>query len=206
MRLKNIKGASEKIKLGKYYIDNPSDYKGSWHKLFKNNNPIYIEIGMGKGKFITEQALNNTNINYIGIEMYDSVILRAVERTNELELNNLYLIRMDARLIEDIFDKEVNLIYLNFSDPWPKKKHHKRRLTSKSFLELYENIFKDSIHIIQKTDNTGLWEYSIEEYSKNHFIIEKVVYDYNDDNNIETEYETKFRCDGLPIHYLEVRK
>ena len=107
MRLKNIKGASEKILLGKYFINNPNEYKAKWHELFKNNNPIYIEIGMGKGNFIIKNALDNPNINYIGIEMYDSVILRAVEKTNELELNNLYLIRMDARLIEEVFDKEM---------------------------------------------------------------------------------------------------
>ena len=117
MRLKNIKGASEKILLGKYFINNPNEYKAKWHELFKNNNPIYIEIGMGKGNFIIKNAIDNPNINYIGIEMYDSVILRAVEKTNELELNNLYLIRMDARLIEEVFDKEIDLIYLNFSDP-----------------------------------------------------------------------------------------
>ena len=154
MRLKNIKGASEKILLGKYFINNPSDYKGRWNELFKNNNPIYIEIGMGKGNFIIKNALNNPNINYIGIEMYDSVILRAVEKTNELELNNLYLIRMDARLIEDIFDKEVDLIYLNFSDPWPKDRHAKRRLTSPRFLEKYSNIFKNKNSQYQiKTDS-----------------------------------------------------
>ena len=125
MRLKNIKGASEKILKGKYFINNPSEYKGKWNKLFNNSNPIYIEIGMGKGKFIIKNAIENPNINYIGIEMYDSVILRAVEKTNDLELNNLYLIRMDARLINDIFNKEIDLIYLNFSDPWPKERHAK---------------------------------------------------------------------------------
>ena len=111
MRLKNIKGANEKILEGKYFISNPKDYRGKWNKLFNNNNPIYIEIGMGKGNFIIKNAIANPNINYIGIEMYDSVILRAVEKTNELELNNLYLIRMDARLIEEVFDKEIDLIY-----------------------------------------------------------------------------------------------
>ena len=145
MRLKNIKGASEKILKGKYFINNPSEYKGKWNKLFNNNNPIYIEIGMGKGKFIIKNAIENPNINYIGRDMYDSVILRAVEKTNDLELNNLYLIRMDARLINDIFNKEIDLIYLNFSDPWPKERHAKRRLTSPIFLERYDSIFKNSI-------------------------------------------------------------
>ena len=154
MRLKNIKGASEKILLGKYFINNPTEYKGKWHELFKNNNPIYIEIGMGKGNFIIKNALDNPNINYIGIEMYDSVILRAVEKTNELELNNLYLIRMDARLIEEVFDKEIDLIYLNFSDPWPKDRHAKRRLTSPRFLERYSKIFRDNS---QRKDSACDW-------------------------------------------------
>ena len=174
MRLKNIKGASEKILKGKYFINNPSEYKGKWNKLFNNNNPIYIEIGMGKGKFIIKNAIENPNINYIGIEMYDSVILRAVEKTNDLELNNLYLIRMDARLINDIFNKEIDLIYLNFSDPWPKERHAKRRLTSPIFLERYDSIFKNSKHIIMKTDNKDLFNYSVEslkEYGYNINII-----------------------------------
>ena len=203
MRLKNIKGASEKILLGKYFINNPSDYKGKWHKLFNNNNPIYIEIGMGKGNFIIKNALNNPNINYIGIEMYDSVILRAVEKTNELELNNLYLIRMDARLIEDIFDKEIDLIYLNFSDPWPKDRHAKRRLTSPRFLERYDKIFKNKI--IMKTDNNSLFEYSLETLKEHGYTLSNVTRDLHKDkdNIITTEYEDKFTSKGIKINYLE---
>ncbi len=205
MRLKNIKGASEKILLGKYFINNPSDYKGKWHKLFNNNNPIYIEIGMGKGNFIIKNALNNPNINYIGIEMYDSVILRAVEKTNELELNNLYLIRMDARLIEDIFDKEIDLIYLNFSDPWPKDRHAKRRLTSPRFLERYDKIFKNKNKIIMKTDNNSLFEYSLETLKEHGYTLSNVTRDLHKDkdNIITTEYEDKFTSKGIKINYLE---
>ena len=191
MRLKNIKGASEKILLGKYFINNPNEYKGKWNKLFKNNNPIYIEIGMGKGNFIIKNALDNPNINYIGIEMYDSVILRAVEKTNELELNNLYLIRMDARLIEEVFDKEIDLIYLNFSDPWPKDRHAKRRLTSPRFLERYSKIFRDNNKIIMKS-------YSID-YLTNDLHSDK-------DNIITTEYEDKFTNKGIKINYFEATK
>ena len=205
MRLKNIKGASEKILLGKYFINNPSDYKGKWHKLFNNNNPIYIEICMGKGNFIIKNALNNPNINYIGIEMYDSVILRAVEKTNELELNNLYLIRMDARLIEDIFDKEIDLIYLNFSDPWPKDRHAKRRLTSPRFLERYDKIFKNKNKIIMKTDNNSLFEYSLETLKEHGYTLSNVTRDLHKDkdNIITTEYEDKFTSKGIKINYLE---
>ena len=142
MRLKNVKGANEIIIKGRYYVDDPYINKGNWHKVFNNNNPIYIEIGIGKGKFIVENAIKYPNINFIGIEKYDSVILRAVEKTNELELSNLYLVRMDARLVEEILHKEVDLIYLNFSDPWPKARHEDRRLTSERFLKHYDNIFK----------------------------------------------------------------
>ena len=205
MRLKNIKGASEKILLGKYFINNPSEYKGKWHKLFNNNNPIYVEIGMGKGNFIIKNALNNPNINYIGIEMYDSVILRAVEKTNELELNNLYLVRMDARLIEDIFDKEIDLIYLNFSDPWPKDRHAKRRLTSPRFLERYDKIFKGTKKIIMKTDNNPLFDYSLETLKEYGYILSNVTRDLHKDkdNIITTEYEDKFTSKGIKINYLE---
>ncbi len=208
MRLKNIKGASEKILEGKYFINNPNDYKGKWHKLFNNNNPIYIEIGMGKGNFIIKNALNNTNINYIGIEMYDSVILRAVEKTNELELNNLYLIRMDARLIEEVFDKEVDLIYLNFSDPWPKERHAKRRLTSPRFLARYDNIFKNKKHIIMKTDNIDLFNYSEESLKDYGYVIEDISNDLHNykENIITTEYEDKFTSKGIKINYLEASK
>ena len=208
MRLKNIKGASEKILLGKYFINNPSDYKGKWNKLFNNNNPIYIEIGMGKGNFIIKNALENPDINYIGIEMYDSVILRAVEKTNALELNNLYLIRMDARLIEDIFDKEIDLIYLNFSDPWPKDRHAKRRLTSPIFLEKYDKIFKSNNKIIMKTDNNPLFEYSLETLKEHGYKLSNVTRDLHKDkdNIITTEYEDKFTSIGIKINYLEARK
>lgn len=208
MRLKNIKGASEKIQKGKYFINNPKEHKGNWNKLFGNNNPIHIEIGMGKGKFILEHALNNPNINYIGIEMYDSVILRAVEKTNELELNNLYLIRMDARLIEEIFDKEIELIYLNFSDPWPKDRHAKRRLTSPRFLERYDKIFKKECKIIMKTDNLPLFEYSVESLKEYGYNIDFLTNDLHKTKNniITTEYEDKFTSKGIKINYFESSK
>ena len=208
MRLKNIKGASEKILLGKYFINNPNEYKGKWHKLFNNNNPIYIEIGMGKGNFIIKNAIENPNINYIGIEMYDSVILRAVEKTNELELNNLYLIRMDARLIEDVFDKEIDLIYLNFSDPWPKERHAKRRLTSTRFLARYDNIFRGDNHIIMKTDNLDLFNYSVDSLKEYGYTINEISNDLHKekDNIITTEYEDKFTSKGMKINYFAASK
>lgn len=208
MRLKNIKGASERILEGKYFINNPNEYKGKWHKLFNNNNPIYIEIGVGKGNFIIKNAIENPNINYIGIEMYDSVILRAVEKTNELELNNLYLIRMDARLIEDVFDKEIDLIYLNFSDPWPKERHAKRRLTSPRFLARYDNIFRGDNHIIMKTDNLDLFNYSVDSLKEYGYTINEISNDLHKekDNIITTEYEDKFTSKGMKINYFAASK
>ena len=208
MRLKNIKGASERILEGKYFINNPNEYKGKWHKLFNNNNPIYIEIGMGKGNFIIKNAIENPNINYIGIEMYDSVILRAVEKTNELELNNLYLIRMDARLIEDVFDKEIDLIYLTFSDPWPKERHAKRRLTSTRFLARYDNIFRGDNHIIMKTDNLDLFNYSVDSLKEYGYTINEISNDLHKekDNIITTEYEDKFTSKGMKINYFAASK
>ena len=208
MRLKNIKGASERILEGKYFINNPNEYKGKWHKLFNNNNPIYIEIGMGKGNFIIKNAIENPNINYIGIEMYDSVILRAVEKTNELELNNLYLIRTDARLIEDVFDKEIDLIYLNFSDPWPKERHAKRRLTSPRFLARYDNIFRGDNHIIMKTDNLDLFNYSVDSLKEYGYTINEISNDLHKekDNIITTEYEDKFTSRGMKINYFAASK
>lgn len=205
MRLKNIKGASEKILKGKYFIKEPNLYRGKWNTLFNNNNPIYIEIGMGKGNFIIKNAIENPNINYIGIEMYDSVILRAVEKSNELELNNLYLIRMDARLINDIFDREIDLIYLNFSDPWPKDRHAKRRLTSPNFLRLYDDIFRDKCHIIMKTDNVLLFDYSLDSLTNYGYEIKYMTrnLDCLNEDNIMTEYESKFYNKGVKINKLE---
>lgn len=208
MRLKNIKGANEKVQNGKYVVNNPNDYIGKWNELFGNDNPIHIEIGMGKGKFILENALSNPNVNYIGIEMYDSVLLRAVEKTNELDLNNLYLVRMDARLISEIFNKEIDVIYLNFSDPWPKDRHSKRRLTSSRFLALYDRIFKGVPKIIMKTDNLPLFEFSLESLKEYGYNIDYLTYDLHKDkeNIITTEYEDKFTNMGIKINYLEASK
>lgn len=209
MRLKNVKGANEIISKGKHYIDNPYNNKGIWNKVFENNNPIKIEIGMGKGDFIIENAIKYPNINFIGIEKYDSVIVRAIQKSNELELPNLKLIRMDAMNIGDIFDHEIDTIYLNFSDPWPKDRHAKRRLTSPIFLSIYDNIFKDNKNIVMKTDNINLFNYSIESLKGNGY---EIIYQTNDlhkDTNIDnimTEYETKFTNKGIKINKLIAKK
>ena len=140
MRLRNVKNKEEIMRESDSLIVNPTNYKGKWKEYFNNDNPIYVEIGMGKGKFIVENALNNPNINYIGIEKYDSVVAKALQKIDK-KLDNLVMVRADANIIQDIFDHEVTCIYLNFSDPWPKNRHHLRRLSSSVFLEKYESIF-----------------------------------------------------------------
>ena len=164
---------------------------------------------MGKGDFIIENALRYPNINFIGIEKYSSVLARAIEKLHDKELSNLRLIRMDANFIEDVFDKEIDTIYLNFSDPWPKKRTAKRRLSSDVFLDKYKNLFKKDHNIIMKTDNMNLFEYSLESFSRNGYILEKVSLDLHSsdiENNIETEYEKKFVAKGNKIYYVSAKK
>ena len=205
MRLKNVKGANEIIIKGKYYIDNPYEYIGKWKRVFDNDNPIYIEIGMGKGNFIIENAKRYPNINFIGIEKYDSVIVRAIQKSNELELNNLKIIRMDAKRLGEVFDKEIDTIYLNFSDPWPKDRHSKRRLTSPVFLSIYDKIFNGRERIIMKTDNIPLFNYSLDSLREYGYKIVSETNDLNclDENNIMTEYEEKFYKLGTKINRFE---
>ncbi len=208
MRLRNIKNKEEILSSSSFLIRNATDYFGKWNSLFNNNNPIYIEIGMGKGDFIIENALKNQNINYIGIEKYDSVIARACEKV-PTDLNNLILVRMDALDIDKVFDKEIDLIYLNFSDPWPKKRHADRRLTSHIFLKKYDSIFKKKKVIIQKTDNQNLFEYSIVSLSTYGYIIEEISFDLHNlglNSIIMTEYEKKFTSKGNNIYYLIATK
>ena len=191
-----------------YLIINPSDYIGKWNLLFDNNNPIYIEIGTGKGNFIINKALTNPNINFIGMEKVDSIIARCLQKIPQ-DLDNLKIIRANALDIESIFKKEIDTIYLNFSDPWPKKRWHKRRLTSNVFLEKYDSVFKKNNRIIQKTDNRDLFEYSLISYSNYGYIIEELSLDLHNseiEDNIMTEYEEKFSKEGKPIYYVNVTK
>lgn len=209
MRLKCVKGAKEKVESSSYVILDYEKYKGNYKKIFGNDNPIYIEIGMGKGNFIIENAKRYPNINFIGIEKYDSVIVRAVEKLDDILLPNLKLIRMDALNIESVFDHEIDTIYLNFSDPWPKARHARRRLTSCEFLKKYDKIFTDKCHIIQKTDNRKLFEYSIKSLTDYGYKIEDISLNlYGDDINlnIQTEYEVKMLEKNMVIYKIEVMK
>ena len=208
MRLRNVKGASTIIENCPFVIKDYKKYKGNYKNLFNNSNPIHIEIGMGKGDFIIGMAKKYPNINFIGIEIFDSVIVRAIEKLEE-EISNLKLIRMDAVKIEEVFDKEIDVIYLNFSDPWPKNRHTDRRLTSLKFLKRYDNLFKNEKIIIMKTDNRKLFEFSIIEFTNYNYKIEELSLDlYKDDikDNVQTEYERRFHELGFPIYKISVKK
>ena len=204
MRLRNVPGARETIIENQFSIQEPEQKKGKWAEVFGNDHPIHIEVGMGKGQFIIEMAKRNPEINYIGIEKYSSVPVRAVEKLEDFEQNNLRLIRMDAENIEEVFDKdEVDRIYLNFSDPWPKDRHAKRRLTSTRFLERYNNILTPEGRVMFKTDNKDLFDFSLEQVEEAGWILENHTYDlhhseYNE-GNVMTEYEEKFSAKGNTI-------
>ena len=204
MRLRNVPGARETIIENQFSIQEPEQKKGKWAEVFGNDHPIHIEVGMGKGQFIIEMAKRNPEINYIGIEKYSSVLVRAVEKLEDFEQNNLRLIRMDAENIEEVFDKdEVDRIYLNFSDPWPKDRHAKRRLTSTRFLERYNNILTPEGRDMFKTDNKDLFDFSLEQVEEAGWILENHTYDlhhseYNE-GNVMTEYEEKFSAKGNTI-------
>jgi len=209
VRLRNVKNAKEQIESSSYILLEPKEFRGNFRKLFDNDNPIYIEIGMGKGQFIINNALKYPNINFIGIEKYDSVIVRAIQKIGNMDIPNLKLIRMDALEINDVFDKEIDRIYLNFSDPWPKDRHEHRRLSSIKFLEKYDLIFKDIKNIVMKTDNRKLFEFSIRSFNNYGYKIEDISLDlYNDDHelNIPTEYEDRFVSRGQVIYMIDVTK
>ena len=210
MRLKNIPGAKEAVQKSEYVVQDPQALRGRWHEFFGKDAPLYIEVGMGKGRFIMEMARKHPDICLIGIEMYDSVLLRALQKKQELEeagvlLPNLKFIRVDARLLSEIFGKnEVDRIYLNFSDPWPKARHDKRRLTSRVFLQRYDQILKPDGKVEFKTDNRTLFDFSLEEATEAGWTIEQHTFDLHHDpemceDNVMTEYEEKFSSLGNPI-------
>ena len=204
MRLRNVPGSREDIANSEFVIQNPEKHRGEIVSLFPSKQPLFIEIGMGKGQFITTLAKNNPDINYIGIEKYSSVLVRAIEKQIELELPNLKFIRMDAENINDVFaENEVDGIYLNFSDPWPKDRHAKRRLTSRQFFARYEKLLKPEGKIQFKTDNSALFDFSLEEVEATNFKANEVSYDLHNsewnEGNVMTEYEERFSAKGNPI-------
>lgn len=207
MRLRNVKNKEEIMNNSNYLLKNYFDYKGRWHELFGNDKPIYIEIGMGKGQFIIENAKMYPDINFIGIEKYDSVIAKSLQKIPD-GLDNLIMIRADALDIDKIFFNEIERIYLNFSDPWPKNRHHLRRLSSKIFLEKYDVLFRGKREIHMRTDNRNLYIYSLVSFSENGYVLKKISFDLHQDEMplITTEYEDKFSNNGMPIYYVECIK
>ena len=202
MRLRNVKNKEEILNSSNYLIRNEEKYIGKWSELFGNSNPIYIEIGMGKGKFIIENAIKYPNINFIGIEKYDSVVAKCLPKI-PAGLSNLLIVRMDALNIDKVFRHEVERIYLNFSDPWPKVRHSMRRLSSKVFLKKYDNIFRQNREIFMRTDNRDLYIYSLMSFSEYGYVLKNITFDLHttcDFPLITTEYEDKFSDKGMPIY------
>ena len=205
MRLRNISGSRDVIAQSSLVVHEPETFKNKWKEAFENENPIRIEVGMGKGKFIHELARLNPDINYIGIEKYSSVLLRALQKMEEEPLPNLLFIRMDAEDITEVFgENEVDRIYLNFSDPWPKDRHAKRRLPSREFLKRYDSFLKKDGVLEFKTDNRDLFDFALEELPFAGWEVVQVTFDLHHDEemcagNIMTEYEEKFSSKGNPI-------
>ena len=204
MRLRHIPGSEQQIEESPFVISGPEEFRGQWNMFFGNENPLHIEVGMGKGRFITELAAAHPEINYIGIERYTSVLLKAVEKRSLLFLPNLYFLCVDARTLPEIFaEGEVDRIYLNFSDPWPKDRHAKRRLTSPQFMALYDRILAPEGQVEFKTDNMGLFDYSLESIPEAGWTITASTKDLHHsdmaEGNIMTEYEAKFSAMGNPI-------
>ena len=197
MRIRNVKNKEEILDNCSFLLNNPKEYKGKFKELFNNDNPIYLEIGMGKGQFIYQNAKKYKDINFIGIERFDSIMAKAILKMEKLD--NLILIKYDANLIDDLFDHEIDKIYLNFSDPWPKNRHENRRLTSKLFLEKYKNIFKDKERIEVRTDNRDFFLYSVESLGDMGYLLNDVSFNYQSPDLIMTEYESKFRGKGANI-------
>ena len=212
MRLRNIPGADEAIADSPHCIQEPMAEKGRWHLIFGNENPIHMEIGMGKGQFIMKLAKEHPDINYIGIERYSSVLLRALQKMEIEPLPNIRFLCMDASIITEVFDKEeVAKIYLNFSDPWPKERHAKRRLTSRQFFERYDKILAGNGVVEFKTDNDDLFAFSMEEVAEAGWTLDAHTFDLHHDpvlneGNVMTEYEEKFSSLGHPIHKLIARR
>ncbi|MFR5857064.1 MAG: tRNA (guanosine(46)-N7)-methyltransferase TrmB [Bacilli bacterium] len=207
MEYNKIYNSLEKINSSKYLIKNPRNYKNKWHDLFQNHNPIYLELGTGRGDFLFNMAKKYPNINFIGIEINSSQLVRATQILENSNLKNIYLINMDARGITQIFGKEIDTIYLTFSEPWPKKRDEKNRFTHESFLKIYDQIFKKDKHIILKTDNASLFTYSLESLSNYWYVFNIVSLNLHNDerniSNIMTDFEKQYFKEKRPIYYLD---
>ncbi len=210
MRLRNVAGAKEMLASNpNLVIQNPESHKGKWDALFGNTNPVHVEVGMGKGRFIYGMALQNPEINFVGIEYFDSVLVRAMEKFIAEPLPNVRLLRYDGEHLEKCFEKgELGRIYLNFSDPWPKVRHAKRRLTHEVFLKIYREVLSRDGDIWFKTDNRSLFQFSLISMNNFGMIFEDVALNLHEDepeDNVRTEYEQNWSSRGYPIYRVEAR-
>lgn len=210
MRLRNKPWAKDYLTNNQaIVIQNPEEIKGNWSNVFGNNHPIHVEVGTGKGKFLTGMAKLHPNTNYIGVEKYDSVIVTALDRIKENELSNFKLLNEDVSDLTNFFaEGEIERIYINFTDPWPKTRHEKRRLTYEGFLKMYESVLKNDGEIHFKTDNQGLFEYSLHSFSKYGLVLNNVSLDLHKsdiEGNVMTEYEQKFSEKGFRIYRCEAK-
>ena len=204
MRLRHIPGAEQQIEESSHVIHEPKEKRGKWEQIFGNNHPIWIEVGMGKGKFVLEMAQKYPEINFVGIERYSTVLLKAIRKREQLELSNIYFMCEDARELAEMFAPgEVDRVFLNFSDPWPKDRHARRRLTSPPFMAVYDRILKKDGQVEFKTDNRELFDYSLEAIPEAGWTIQESTFDLHHsdmaEGNVMTEYETKFAAEGKPI-------
>lgn len=207
MRYNVVKNANEIVESSSYLIKNPGYYKNSWYKLFGNNNPICLELGMGRGSFIIDMAKSHPNINYIGLELDINQTATAVKNIGDSKIKNLKMICADANSLIEFFGKEIDTIYLTFSEPWPKKQDEKKRFTSLNYLKLYDRVFKKNKHIILKTDNKILFQSAMESLSQYWYSFDKVSVDlHNDERNIEnimTDFEKQYYKEKRQIYYVD---
>lgn len=208
MEYKKFKDADKIINRSDYMVAKPEENKNKWNQVFGNNNPIHLELGMGRGDFIINMAASNPRVNFIGLEISEDQLVKAVQKLNNKQLPNLKLICADARSIDTFFGREINTIYLTFSEPWPKAHDEKKRFTHESYLRLYDKIFKKDKHIIMKTDNKGLFQYSLQSLSQYWYVFDRVSLDLHNDenpikNNIMTDWEKKCVQDRKPIYYVD---
>lgn len=208
MEYKKFKDADKIINRSDYMVSKPEENKNRWHEVFGNNNPIHLELGMGRGDFIINMAKAYPKTNFIGLEISEDQLVKAVQKLNNQQLPNLKLICADARSIDTFFGREINTIYLTFSEPWPKAHDEKKRFTHESYLRLYDKIFKKDKHIIMKTDNKGLFQYSLQSLSQYWYVFDRVSLDLHNDenpikNNIMTDWEKKCVQDRKPIYYVD---
>ena len=208
MEYKKFKDADKIINRSDYMVAKPEENKNKWNQIFGNNNPIHLELGMGRGDFIINMAASNPRVNFIGLEISEDQLVKAVQKLNNKNIPNLKLICADARAIDTFFGREINTIYLTFSEPWPKAHDEKKRFTHESYLRLYDKIFRKDKHIIMKTDNKGLFQYSLQSLSQYWYVFDRVSLDlHNDENpiksNIMTDWEKKCVQDRKPIYYVD---